>query len=59
MEKKPVYESPKVSKLDEKEALHGQGAPCIDGSGATTGGGCDLGNLASPQCSGGSGVIRA
>ena len=36
VEKKPVYESPKVSSLDEKEILHGQEAPrCTShGSGA-------------------------
>lgn len=36
MEKKPAYQSPKVSSLDEKEILHGQQAPecASNGSGA-------------------------
>ncbi len=53
MEKKPLYESPKVSRLDEKETLHGQTLTgCDDGSGANWL--CENGNSAGIEIDGAS-----
>ena len=41
---KPLYETPKVSKLDDSDTLHGQGAECVDGSSAIAS--CRNGNVA-------------
>ena len=41
---KPLYETPRVSKLDDSDAVYGEGAECIDGSSADAA--CRDGNLA-------------